>query len=126
MEAKFAEDPSGSMSSSQYETHIRDLARAYDMVPDGEFLAGAPQYVLVTNSGFEDIGYLGSNYSVRLPSYAAARNVNVMHLRVTKDHQEQHYLEGDHMGTPVNILTWISSFLTGVKVPFRVECDPPQ
>jgi hypothetical protein len=126
LEAKFSERPSSGLSSDQWQDHIDDLSRSYnemrDEIPDDEYAIAKPQYLIVTNSQFSDIGDLGGDESIRIPSYAANKNVNVMHLRVTKNAYGQYRLSGDLIGT-ADMLTFLSGLLEDNDIPFSVECD---
>ncbi len=122
LEVKFSEVPSNVLRSSQYESHINDLARAYS-VP-GARISGAPLYVVATNSQDPRIGWLGNQRSSsHLPAYAASRRVNTMHLRITRN-GTNFYLSGDLIGPKANVQSIIWDFLRDVEHPFTVSCTP--
>jgi hypothetical protein len=126
LEAKFSERPSNSLPSDQWQDHIDDLSRSYNEmrneIADDEYTIAKPQYLIVTNSQFSDIGDLGGDQSIRIPSYAASRNVNVMHLRVTKNAYGQYRLSGDLIGT-ADTLSFLADLLKDIDIPFSVECN---
>lgn len=126
LEAKFSERPSSGLSSDQWQDHIDDLSRSYNEmrneIADDEYTIAKPQYLIVTNSQFSDIGDLGGDESIRIPSYAANKNVNVMHLRVSKNAYGQYRLSGDLIGT-ADTLSFLSDLLKDIDIPFSVECD---
>ena len=120
LEVKFTEDPRNKLRGSQYRSHINDLARAYSA--PGARVSGAPLYVLATNSRFGHIENLGpGSDGNRFLSYAAGRDVNVMHLRVTRD-GNSFYLSGDMIGAPANFQSWVWDLVRDVEHPFVVSC----
>ena len=122
LEVKFTMDPRNQLSGSQYRTHINALARAYSA--PGARVSGAPLYVLVTNSQFNAIGFMGPGPTGDdLLSYAAGQRVNVMHLRITRD-VDKFYLSGDLIGSPANFQSWVWDLARDVEHPFVVSCEP--
>jgi len=126
LEVKFSERPSNNFSTDQWEDHIDDLSRSYSEmqseIADDEYTIAKPQYLIVTNSQFADIGDLGGDESTRIPSYAESKNVNVMHIRVSKNDYGQHRLSGDLIGT-ADTISYLADLLEDVDIPFSVECD---
>jgi hypothetical protein len=112
------------MSSGQSQTHINDLASAYDRVPADRFPTGAPLYVLVTNSQrpVNEIGRYSYGASSDLPSYANSRNVNMMHFRVMRTIWGGLKLEGDILGEPQTTRSAIQDFFGDWDVDFVVDC----
>lgn len=122
LEVKFSHNPSGSMSTGQWQTHINDLQSFYDQLPDHDYQLGSPLYLLVTNSEYSSVDNLGGDESVRIPEYASERGVNVMHLRVTKNALGDYDLQGGLIGTS-DLPSTIASFLTEVEVNFQAVCE---
>ena len=97
----------------------------YDLSPSGD-VDFASTYVLVTNSQYHDVeglGRYGEGQEYDLPTYAGNRGVNMMHLRVTKSAGGQFYLEGDLLGSPQDVVSWIHDVLADEKMPFEVSCS---
>ena len=122
LEVKFTETPSNLLTTSQWQTHIEDLERYYDRLPDNDYNIGSPLYLLVTNSTYSSIENLGGDESVNIPAHASDRGVNVMHLQVTKDFNGRYHLEGDLIGT-ADALNWIADIFEDVKLPLQVACQ---
>ncbi|MEM1043111.1 MAG: hypothetical protein AAGI91_10835 [Bacteroidota bacterium] len=122
LEVKFNEMRRDVIKGSQYRSHMDDLARSY--TAEGGVMPGAPLYIIATNSQNPRIEWLGSNYrSGNLPSEAARRGINVMHLRVTRDGSD-FYLSGDLIGPKADVQSWIKDFVMDWEHPFVVSCTP--